>query len=513
MKCFTFALLFASTLVINQAKIIQATQHYAYKAKEDHQHNHQLKPMHQYQTQANPNNQVSQPLKRAQEIVASYNTYDSIHHPQGVHSLPQPSPSEHSSSAQSYQKRYTNVQYNVLQNLDHAETGREYHQSQPLVYNLREMSQQEKPSLLALLKRQQQELSEGYATFLQDEQEQQQHSGSFSDNRAQQHDSTLQQTNPQMLHYQQLQEQQRHLYYQQLQQEEQLQQQQQRPPPPTQLQQILYEPKQQQQLAVAFVTPVAQSTEITTPSPLAITQATVHPNLQHQAKQTFLAPPPPPPEIVSHATGNEASPPSPSINLKLYQSLPPPSEHQRNQLPEYAIATGVKYATINQQHNKPYSQPAAPPSPIERHPAEVYGLPPQTPGKHSKQVLYAPMRFDRKLPYSSKTFPYPPSFISLTTTERPVKYEQQHFASPPQHYYSYDHKSAYNKIPDLFDHRNAKSLLDSYIPSWQVVKMLQSFQQQPQHQGGNINHNGNLQTLATPYKGHFKRNASNQGNF
>ncbi|XP_075156547.1 uncharacterized protein LOC142229848 [Haematobia irritans] len=511
MKCFILMLL-TTILAINQAVLAKVNQQYAYKAKEDHSHHQHLhfQPIQPNQHEDKHSNQVSQPMKRAQEIVASYNPYDRISKPQEIHSPP-----DHPSTAQSYQKRYTNVNYNVVQNLDAADASHlpTYHQSPGMQYSLEEMTQQEKPSLLAQLKRQQQDLSEGYAIFLQnDEDQHQQQSGSFVDDNQAQSEETHQ-TNPHVLHYQrqlqQQQEQQKHLYYQQLQQKEQLQQQ--KPPPfegDQRLRQILFEPQQQ---ALAYVTAIAaQSPEITTPAPLTTTQATIHPNLHHQSPKTLLAPPTPSLEIVSHATGNEASP-SATINLKAYQSLappPPPSEHQRNRLPHgNAFDSGVKYATTN-YHHQPYSlPPAALPLPLERHPAEVYGLPPQQTlmgSKHSKQVLYAPMRYlgDRKLPYTSKTFPYPPSFISLTTTERPMKYDH---GSP--HYYSYDHKSAYNKIPDLFDHRNAKSLLDSYIPSWKVVQIMQEYQH------GAYNQNINLQTLATPHKGYFKRNANNQGNY
>lgn len=286
----------------------------------------------------------------------------------------------------------------------------------------------------------------------------------------QQHQLT---TNPHVLHYQKLQEQQLLQYAQQLQQEEQQQSQDIQPPRQPQAPQILYHHHQQRpQHAPTYVTSTAQQTTLSPP-------VLVHPSLQHHQQQL--------PAIVSHATGNEASPLSSSSSSPIN-----PRPYHTNRLPHryYTADTGEKYATRHQA----YGQSAAP----ARQPATVYGPPPPPSyssqgAKHSKQVLYAPMRYinDRKLPYSSKTFPYPPSFISLTTTEKPIA-----------NFYSYDHKSAYNKMPDFFSHRNAKSLLDSYIPSWQVVKMLQQYQ----HQTSNSNQN--LQTLATPYHRNFKRNAN-----
>uniref|UniRef100_A0A1I8MFA2 Uncharacterized protein n=1 Tax=Musca domestica TaxID=7370 RepID=A0A1I8MFA2_MUSDO len=204
----------------------------------------------------------------------------------------------------------------------------------------------------------------------------------------------------------------------------------------------------------------------TTPLPYTTSpQATVQSNLHHQRQRQ--------PAIVSHATGNEASP---------HLQRPP---HQANSRPHYQPGTAAKFGNH-----------------IARQPAVVYGppsppltLPPPLGPRHSKQVIYAPMRFvnDRQLPYSAKTFPYPPSFITLTTTERPV--------GPKLIYYP-NHKSAYQKIPDFFVNRSSKSLLDSYIPSWQVVKMLEEYRQ-GQHR------NSNLQTLALPYHRNFKRNADN----
>lgn len=95
----------------------------------------------------------------------------------------------------------------------------------------------------------------------------------------------------------------------------------------------------------------------------------------------------------------------------------------------------------------------------------------------SKQFRYAPIRpsLEKELPYSRNTLPYPPSFISITTTENPLLH--------------YDPIN--NKVPDLFTHRQSKSLWDSYIPSWHITKMLHQLTNKAEYKS-NIN---NLQTL------------------
>lgn len=144
---------------------------------------------------------------------------------------------------------------------------------------------------------------------------------------------------------------------------------------------------------------------------------------------------------------------------------------------------------------------------VPRQPAIEYGLPGGAIPReihNSNQLHYAPLRaaHDRKLPLSPKTVPYPPSFISLTTnTEKP--------AYQPYSFYSTDFKSVMNqKLPDLFSHRSSKSLLESYIPSWEVVKHLQQYKQQQQHGQERSARNGigsHTLAFASPFKGYIKR--------
>lgn len=203
-----------------------------------------------------------------------------------------------------------------------------------------------------------------------------------------------------------------------------------------------------------------------TPAPA--TNLKMHPNLQHR-QQKFINKP----QIVSYATGgNEAL--TKSTTATSIKSL-----------------YDVKYLTTNDLHG--YDQTNTQTNiNLSRQPAFVYGQPGVR--SASKQYAFAPMRspMERKLPYSSKTLPYPPSFISFTTTEK-----------PSYSYYTADHKLAYNRIPDLFSSRQSKSLLDSYIPSWQITKMLQRYESPAQ----GVRKTGNLHTLALvrPFKTYHKR--------
>ncbi|XP_061390186.1 transcription factor SPT20 homolog [Musca vetustissima] len=356
---------------------------------------------------------------------------------------------------------YSSLHYNTLKHLSdatHNDVDIVYHQptnSHSHSNNNQQMesTQQEKPSLLDQLKSQAQDLSEGYATFLQDqENDESYHDDNSSRKEPQPQQVESQLANPQQLHYQKL----------------------------------------QQQLpdsARTNLSPPAATTAIPYTTSPGIKQVNIHHQSQQRQQQ---------PVIVSHATGNEAS-------LALQRLTITPPAPPSAPLPHHP------------QHQHHHHHPGMPPKFANhpaRQPAVVYGpppppltLPPLGHSRHSKQVIYAPMRFvyDRQLPYSAKTFPYPPSFISLTTTERPLKEK-----TPPQFYHN-NHKSAYQKIPDFWGNRPAKSLLDSYIPSWQVVKMLEEYRQK---QGAGTQ-SPNLQTLALPYHHHrnFKRNVAtnNQG--
>ncbi|XP_053951573.1 uncharacterized protein LOC128858968 [Anastrepha ludens] len=101
---------------------------------------------------------------------------------------------------------------------------------------------------------------------------------------------------------------------------------------------------------------------------------------------------------------------------------------------------------------------------------------------HSNQKYYAPKRrTDVSTPSAYDTLlPYPPSFISITSTSTT--------ASPPHSAQSknagYGSKCV-RQFPDIFAVRQQKSLIDSYIPSWVMARMLQQhkwLQQKQLHQ-------------------------------
>ena len=97
----------------------------------------------------------------------------------------------------------------------------------------------------------------------------------------------------------------------------------------------------------------------------------------------------------------------------------------------------------------------------------------------SNQYIYAPMRSsnEKELSPTNITLPFPPSFISITTTERPTL---KTLTNGIEHI----------KTPDLFIHRQYKSLWDSYIPSWKIIGTLQQLQNKK------FNSVNNLHTLA-----------------
>lgn len=109
---------------------------------------------------------------------------------------------------------------------------------------------------------------------------------------------------------------------------------------------------------------------------------------------------------------------------------------------------------------------------------------------YSNQALYAPKRLkeETKLPDDYKYLPYPPSFITFTTTtEKPVMTTYAYAAPvvPPSTSTGYfqklkdKFKFPINFKPDLFNHREPQSLLESYIPSWEIHKMMQQYDHKP----------------------------------
>lgn len=82
--------------------------------------------------------------------------------------------------------------------------------------------------------------------------------------------------------------------------------------------------------------------------------------------------------------------------------------------------------------------------------------------------------------------PYPPSFVSFTT-RRPGSERIRPFRP-----------SQPDPTPDLFAGRSSKSLIDSYIPSWEVLRLIR--QHQPQQGFTPIAR----QTLAYPAPAHLR---------
>lgn len=158
---------------------------------------------------------------------------------------------------------------------------------------------------------------------------------------------------------------------------------------------------------------------------------------------------------------------------------------------------GVRYLTSNEL---PDVAPTAPTYVLVRKPALEYGIPDapfrqqlntqQQTSAQSNQFAYAPKRSELIRPAATHhaTLPYPPSFISITTSS-PT--ENSYTADvPATRYLSHStfKPSPSDPVPDFFANRQTKSLLESYIPSWVIAKMVQ--------QRRNLFHRN---TLATPY--------------
>ncbi|KAH8289666.1 hypothetical protein KR054_009020, partial [Drosophila jambulina] len=128
---------------------------------------------------------------------------------------------------------------------------------------------------------------------------------------------------------------------------------------------------------------------------------------------------------------------------------------------------GVQYVGSNAQP-LPVPRPLPPPN---GRPPFVYGftqgqaaghsrpqkLVPPFPPPQSKQFAFAPRHYANgpRIP-----LPYPPSFVSITTRPPPGYRSKPFRPSQP------------DPTPDLFAGRNSKSLLDSYIPSWEVLRLI-----------------------------------------
>ncbi|KAH8245010.1 hypothetical protein KR032_003900, partial [Drosophila birchii] len=93
-------------------------------------------------------------------------------------------------------------------------------------------------------------------------------------------------------------------------------------------------------------------------------------------------------------------------------------------------------------------------SPIQARPPKLVA---PFPPPQSKQFAFAPRHYANgpRIP-----LPYPPSFVSITTRPPPGYRSKPFRPSQP------------DPTPDLFAGRNSKSLLDSYIPSWEVLRLI-----------------------------------------
>ncbi|KAL7742697.1 hypothetical protein ACLKA6_013042 [Drosophila palustris] len=150
------------------------------------------------------------------------------------------------------------------------------------------------------------------------------------------------------------------------------------------------------------------------------------------------------------------------------------------------LQNGVQYLSGNALSGGP-PRPLPRPGPRPLRPPYTFVQHPQLPlrsthspqsllHQQSKQFAYAPLPQRNYAAGSRIPLPYPPSFISITT-RRPgpgsgyaASYSKPFRPSQP------------DLTPDLFAGRESKSLLESYIPSWEVLRLLQQHQQSRPYQ-------------------------------
>ncbi|XP_030379688.1 uncharacterized protein LOC115627935 [Scaptodrosophila lebanonensis] len=163
---------------------------------------------------------------------------------------------------------------------------------------------------------------------------------------------------------------------------------------------------------------------------------------------------------------------------------PPTSTTLLKPIVPYEV-TGAHYLGNNGLEEHPTAPSAAPPPSV---------APPRQLFVQSKQFAYAPPHQRNYASGPRIPLPYPPSFISITT-RRPNAHASI-YAKPFR-------PSQPDPTPDLFAERASKSLLDSYIPSWEVVRLLQQHRlaRIPGVPGGTQQH-----TLAYPLR-LFKRDS------
>ncbi|XP_017869557.1 PREDICTED: uncharacterized protein LOC108618165 [Drosophila arizonae] len=142
------------------------------------------------------------------------------------------------------------------------------------------------------------------------------------------------------------------------------------------------------------------------------------------------------------------------------------------------------YAFLQQQHHHHLAAPSQRPS------LSSSVLLPQ-----SKQFAYAPVGQRNYAPGTRIPLPYPPSFVSITT-RRPASGYAGSYSKPFR-------PSQPDLTPDLFAGRDSKSLLDSYIPSWEVLRLYQQHQTPRPFQSHTL-------AYAVPIQRVFKRDSQPQ---
>ncbi|XP_055904312.1 RNA-binding protein 33 [Eupeodes corollae] len=183
-----------------------------------------------------------------------------------------------------------------------------------------------------------------------------------------------------------------------------------------------------------------------------------------------------------------------------YQDFPAPSAPSETQTYYLNHLKAIKAV----HHAESVSKPAiiyGPPDTIGKEPQIEYGAPDapfRRPVAQSNQDVYAPRRPSSAGRSYGKSFavsfPYPPSFVSFTTEKSSAVATGKSLKDfdssanndvnpwrpivsplPKTQYRSFGQISestdSHQPIPDFFHTRRAKSLLDSYIPSWLVARM------------------------------------------
>ncbi|XP_034490334.1 uncharacterized protein LOC117793977 [Drosophila innubila] len=133
--------------------------------------------------------------------------------------------------------------------------------------------------------------------------------------------------------------------------------------------------------------------------------------------------------------------------------------------------TGVSPSVVPRPLPRPGPRPLRPPYTFIQHPPlrSTHSAHPSLFLQQSKQFAYAPLPQRNYASAPRIPLPYPPSFISITT-RRPGSGYAASYSKPFR-------PSQPDLTPDLFAGRESKSLLDSYIPSWEVLRLLQQHQQ------------------------------------